>query len=243
MLPRGRVRPAAPTHWQPGRSFYPMPATLAHRLAARDSRRFAGRRHELRLADELFAADPAASVLFLHGAPGLGKSAVLREIARRAEAAGLTPVLVDGRGITGLDDLAAALAPARTEARPLVLLDAYEAIDHLGAGLRERVLPTLPARTVIVIAGTRAPETCWRTSGWDALLRVAELAPLPEADALALLAARGLTGADAERIVAGAGGSPLALHRAADELEHGATGGQVLALPLPARAAAPAAIG
>ena len=37
---------------------------------------------ELLVAQTLFEPDPPASILLVHGPPGIGKSALLREIAR-----------------------------------------------------------------------------------------------------------------------------------------------------------------
>ena len=58
-------------------------ATLADRVAARDRQRFVGRDSELELFDSLLSDDPPANVVLVHGPGGIGKSALLREVARR----------------------------------------------------------------------------------------------------------------------------------------------------------------
>src|SRR3954452_1865866 len=77
-----------------------MPArTLADRLAQADEQRFVGRRRELELFDRVLVEAPPYHVVLLHGPGGLGKSTLLREVARRGRAAGFAPVMVDGRAL------------------------------------------------------------------------------------------------------------------------------------------------
>jgi AAA+ ATPase superfamily predicted ATPase len=52
--------------------------TLGQRLAREDARRFVGRERELGVLESLLADDPPAAVAFVHGAAGIGKSALLR---------------------------------------------------------------------------------------------------------------------------------------------------------------------
>ena len=56
-----------------------MPETLA----ARDAARFVGRAEELARLEGLVGEDPPVSVVLLHGPGGVGKSALMRELARR----------------------------------------------------------------------------------------------------------------------------------------------------------------
>ena len=58
-------------------------ATLGQRMAREDARRFVGRDRELGVLEAMLVDDPPASVAFVHGAGGIGKSALLRELARR----------------------------------------------------------------------------------------------------------------------------------------------------------------
>ena len=88
-------------------SHTPQRRTLAARLADRDRGRFAGRRAELALLDRCMAEDSQVSVVHVVGPGGIGKSALLREMARRARDQGREVVSVDGR------ELGPAQAPSR----------------------------------------------------------------------------------------------------------------------------------
>ena len=68
---------------------------LADEVAARDAAVFVGRERELAVLLGLLGPRARHRVAFVSGPPGIGKSALLRELRRRAEAAGL-----DGRLVT-----------------------------------------------------------------------------------------------------------------------------------------------
>ena len=194
-----------------------MTATLGARLAQLDSGRFVGRERELEFFDRLWVDEPPASVVLVHGPGGIGKSTLMRAVARRAEGKGWTPVFVEGRDMPPVADaLAKALAPALEAARPLVIFDTWERMTALGGYLRRELLPSLPAQAVVVIAGRRPPEPAWFEGGWETLSAEIELTALSEDESLELLSAYGAgdeTRTDA--IIAWTGGSPLALTLAA----------------------------
>ena len=132
------------------------PRTLASRIARRENADFVGRTRELLVADTLFGPDAPASVLLVHGRGGIGKSVLLREIRRRGEQAGWTPFAIDARDLTPVPDAVEnALAGAWAAERPLVLIDTYERMSALGGYLRATLLPSLPARAVVVVAEPR----------------------------------------------------------------------------------------
>ena len=57
-------------------------------MASRDAARFVGRTEELARLESLLEESAPVSVVLLHGSAGVGKSALLRELARQAEAPG-----------------------------------------------------------------------------------------------------------------------------------------------------------
>ena len=114
------------------------------------------------------------------------------------------------------DALEAILASARTSESPVVLLDTYERMTALSGYLRRGLLPSLPERALIVIAGRGAPDASWFAGGWEGVATELELDALERTDSLDLLASRGLDDERAEAVVEWAEGSPLALGLAAD---------------------------
>src|SRR5262249_10507116 len=161
--------------------------------------------------------DPPASVILIHGAGGIGKSTLLRELARRAEAHGRETFFVEGRELPPMPDaLEAVLAGARSASQPLVLIDTYQRMTALDGYLRRGLLPSLPDRAIVVIAGRELPDPGWFAGGWEGVAAELELGQLPPDEALELLEAHGLHGQRASAVVEWADGSPLALALAAD---------------------------
>jgi DNA-binding SARP family transcriptional activator len=191
--------------------------TLGRRLLGRDELHFVGRRSELDLFDGLFVDDPARSVVLIHGPGGIGKSTLLREVARRGARHGWTPRLVEGRELLPVPNaLEEALAGVREDERPLLLFDTYERIQAIDSYLRRCLLPALPERAIVVIAGRRPPSVGWSEGGWENLTAELELQRLSPDEAIELLRVHGITNELAtQRILAWADGSPLALALAA----------------------------
>lgn len=195
-----------------------MPGTLGHRMAWRDEHTFVGRERELAVFDVLLDEDARSSVVFVHGPGGVGKSTLLREVARRAVRRGYTPVLIEGRDLVPVPgQLEAALAGVASHERPLVVFDTYERMAAAGAYLRSHVLPALPEGALVVLAGRRAPEPGWLTDGWEHITTAMELKPLADEEAAALLGQHGLDDTDTVKtLVRWANGSPLALSLGAE---------------------------
>jgi hypothetical protein len=192
--------------------------TLAARLEERDRARFTGRATEIAFLDQcLDADDPPASVVHVCGPGGVGKSTLLREVARHARDRGITVVAIDGRELGPAPGaLEAALRKASHDDRLLVLLDSYERMTAMDSQLRLELLPELPDRALVLIAGRGAPDAGWFAGGWEAVTARIDLAGLRAREARHLLAARGLTDGRVASIVDWAAGSPLALALAAD---------------------------
>ena len=187
--------------------------TLAHRVATLDRERFSGRGAELALLEGLLRDDAAGQVALVHGPGGIGKSALLRELARRAERVGFVPRVLDGREVLPVPgEIERALEGIERDERPLVVFDSYERMAGADGWLRQTLLPSLPERAVVVLAGRGAPADGWFRDGWEHVVVDVELAPLGPADARALLAAYGVADDDeAGELVRWAKGWPLAL--------------------------------
>jgi hypothetical protein len=193
--------------------------TLAARLEDRDRFRFTGRHAEIAfLARCLDAADPPASVVHICGPGGIGKSTLLREVARRARDRGRPVVTLDGRELGPAPGVleAALRGLACDSASPVVLLDSYEKMTALDSHLRTELLPSLPDESLVVIAGRGTPDPGWFTGGWESLTAQLDLTPMPPDEARKLLAAHGVADERVPAIVDWAAGSPLALALAAD---------------------------
>jgi hypothetical protein len=191
--------------------------TLASQIVERDRDRFVGRASELSLLERCLDGEQPTNVILIHGPGGIGKSALLRELRRRAEARGRETFFVEGGELPPMPDaLEDVLAGARAGDQPVVLIDSYERMAGLDGYLRRGLLPSLPARALVVIAGRAAPAPAWFTGGWERVAKAIELRALSRADAFALLAAHGLTDARAAAVVEWADGSPLALALAAE---------------------------
>jgi hypothetical protein len=190
-----------------------MAGTLADRLRARDVERFVGRTAELAIFEGLFVEDPPASVVHVHGPGGIGKSALLRQVERLGRLAGWSPWRIDGRELPPAPGaLEAILAAAQGEERPLLLFDTYERISALDGALRERLLPALPARAIVVLAGRERPAPEWFQDGWEHVTRALPLAPFTPEEGRAFVDAHGIADATtASALVRWSSGSPLAL--------------------------------
>ena len=199
-------------------------STLGDRLSSRDRERFVGREEELAFFDHLLADDdPPANVVLVHGPGGIGKSTLLREVARRGAEHGRGPFLVEGREIEpDPDQLEQVLVGVADEPRPLVLFDTYERMTALGGWLRQTFLPSLPGGAIVVLAGRRRPEPDWFQGGWERVAVELELAPMGAGDARALARAHGVEDEAALGSLLGwAQGSPLALSLGAEAARAG----------------------
>jgi hypothetical protein len=210
------------------------PPRIADRLAAARRGRFVGRQDEIALfRNALLAAEPPFAVLHLHGPGGVGKTTLLREYARIAAECGRTAVRLDGRDVDPspagfLRALRHALGPEGSDQpAPLpdwpgdgvLLIDTYETLAALDTWLRETLVPQLPARSMVVLAGRNAPALAWRTDvDWADLTAIVPLLNLRPEECQTYLAARGIPADRHAAALAFTHGHPLALALVADVL-------------------------
>lgn len=191
-----------------------------------------GRERELeRLLSALGEGGPL--VTFLHGPPGVGKSALLAAFAARAPERGTqiamidcrdvepTPrALLDGLGhvlgsdLDGLGQLSTAIA--FRGAQVVIALDTYECFRLVDSWVRDELVGALPAGCTLVLAGRDAPLPDWSLSlSTPASFVQLALGRLADADAIAFLRSAGVSPAAAHRLGRLARGHPLTLRLAA----------------------------
>src|SRR4051794_28203168 len=136
---------------------------------------------------------------------------------------GRAPRLVDARELAPVPgQIEQALDGVDADTLPLVMFDTYERMAAAGAYLRQRLLPSLPDRSLVILAGRTAPEPEWFQGGWERLTVEYELKPLGRVDGMALLEERGIEDEELQaELLAWSGGSPLALTLAADAVQAG----------------------
>jgi len=216
---------------------------LGDRLAAARRRLVVGREDELALFGSALAGEKAPfALVFVHGPGGVGKTVLLGEFARLAGEAGVPVVRLDGRDLAPSPEgfLAALgrvlgeppggspLAALQRRPRAVLLVDTYELLGAVDAWMRETLLPELPDRHLVVLAGRDPPATGWLAdAGWRDLLRVVPLRNLRPSDSQAYLDARGVPAAQHPAALAFTHGHPLALSLVADVA---ASGGDPTAL-------------
>lgn len=220
------------------------PATLGDRLAAARKARFIGRVAECARFD-LMLRGKAEPVWFLHAPGGLGKTTLLAELARRAEATGRIVVEIDARHLaataegwhaalrsalaTDVGDGAAASAHTAEAPVPppgsVLLVDTFETLTALETWLRDDELPRYPADVLVVLAGRAPADVQWRLdAGWSAVAAVTRLSPWSETEAHDYLSTR-LAGQPVPATLLQQGaGVPLLLALLADAQRHGRGG-------------------
>lgn len=203
--------------------------TLGDRLHQGRRRRFVGRSEEIKsFSRALDAPGEFFTVLFVHGPGGVGKSALLGELAEAAQRAGVAPVRLDAQiiqpspssveGALGIVD-GRAPSEALGGGRHVILFDGYELLAPIDDWVRERLLPGLPSETLVVIAGRRPPSARWMSDpGWRDLLRVVPLRNLSPTDTRTYLRIEGLPDALHEQVLTLTHGHPLTLSLLVDAI-------------------------
>jgi hypothetical protein len=176
-----------------------------------DAERFVGRKRAIDLVADGLAGRSPQRIFHVHGPGGVGKSALLRALARQAHADGHPVVGIDGRLVAPTPDaLTAAVAEAGDGA--LLLIDEADELLPLRFELRHLLRTALPASTVVVIAGRAAPGREWFDEGLDQVTADVVVRPLDSTEARELLGRYGVTEATAaDQLLTWAAGYPLAL--------------------------------
>lgn len=204
-----------------------MSTTLSSRLTAQRTARFVGRAKEIALFEKsLLAEEPPFVMLHVYGPGGVGKSSLLRRIENVATENGAITVLVDAASVTpGEDEFRAAadklaLVPDK---RPVLIVDAYERLQPLETWLREDFYPSLPDRTIIVVASRFTPSAGFRADpGWQGLIRALSLRNLSQDESMTMLKASPVPASEHEAVARFTHGHPLALALVSDLYQNAA---------------------
>lgn len=232
-----RRRGAHPTvvgslqHLAPRRAFGRV--SLATLAGSVDERRYVCADQLGRRLDQLLEDGGDSRLLMLSGVGGSGKSAALREAARRGERLGYHVIALDGRQLVAAGPRLADLFADLPDGDLLVLVDE---LCHLGAHAHAlgRILATLPGTTCVVTAATDYPHG-WLPAELQPLVAGLRMPALDTEVSHQVLSNHGVDNVCARSAISGwACGLPLALVLgAAAWIEHGAVaiqpGGAVLA--------------
>ena len=226
-----------------------------------ESRRFVGRHRELTALRELLDRAPAeATVAYVYGPSGVGKTALLQAVARSARQRGLVPVSLGLRrsgasadaalrqlaGVLGIprekpcgvEDCCAALQSLADRGGALLLLDDYDALEGEEGRLREGLLYRLPRGVAAVLTGRRSPVSVWPLErAWRHFLTQIPLTGLLPEDADRLFVSQGIEDRRVRReAYLLTGGRPSLLAHVADLLAAGETAATLDAGPVAAAA-------
>ncbi|WP_182481200.1 hypothetical protein [Nocardioides immobilis] len=207
-------------------------ASLATLGGAVDERRYVCPEQLSRRLDQLLEGDADARLLLLSGTGGSGKSAALREAARRGERSGYHVIALDGRQLVAAGPRLADVFADLPEGDLLVLVDE---LGHLGARAHAlgRTLATLPDSTRVVTAAAEQPLG-WLPPELEPLVATLRMPALDQHTSDQVLRNHGVDDGSARTAISTwACGLPLALVLgAAAWMEHGSTsiepGGAVL---------------
>ncbi len=209
---------------------------LASRLRTLRDRAFVGRDAELALLERALQGDDGPfALLYVYGPGGIGKSVLLREFARVAEAGGATVATLDARDIDpspaavlqalrralDLDGSESPLEMLARQDRPVLVVDTYELLTPLDAWLRDELLPQLPSDALVIVGARIPPQPGWRADpAWSQLMHVLPLRNLQPKDSRAYLQSRAVPEVHHAAVLDFTHGHPLALSLLADMLAH-----------------------
>ncbi|MEO5898974.1 MAG: LuxR C-terminal-related transcriptional regulator [Ilumatobacteraceae bacterium] len=187
-----------------------------------------GRERERGRLESLLAPGGPA-VVFVHGAPGIGKSVLVDAVVATT---GRPAIRLDARRVeptpaSFLEMSSAAVHLAAVTPRELgdamqqggislLVIDGYERFLLIDDWIRDHLVPALPASSTTVIVTRTAPNAAWQTGEWRQLAYDVEIGPMSEHDATALVEQRIGRSDATEQVLRFGRGHPLALNLAAD---------------------------
>ncbi|WP_239615916.1 LuxR C-terminal-related transcriptional regulator [Cohnella mopanensis] len=197
-----------------------MSETIGQRMAKLMNDHFVGREFELHYFRQFVErmSERPERILNIHGTAGIGKTYLLDQYGRIGRQLGVVTVYIDVRQLLGsgdsfcrmiLSDMGCAgevdreddllhscvnaINDSASKQKIVLLIDGYEEIGSLDFWLRQRFLPLLDARVLIVIAGRFPLEGPWRYSpAWKSLIVRLTLSELAYEDVRAYLLESGV---------------------------------------------------
>ncbi len=214
-------------------------ATIADLIRQGRRTTLAGRNAELRLLRQV-TAPGGPVVVYVHGPAGIGKTALISALDACLEDEGVRRVHIAAGAVeptptailTALGTVlgheartVAALAEALASGKDVtvVMVDDVDTWRLAASWLRAELLPSLPASTRFVLAGSVPPPPAWSIEYGQYFLDI-KLGALPRAESDAAVAAAGLSAEIAERIWLLSGGHPLGLRMAIHAARTGSLG-------------------
>lgn len=189
---------------------------MSERVEQRDRAQFVGRAAELEFFDAVLAGHSNVSVVYLSGPGGIGKSALLREVTRRARELGYSVAWLEGRDLPPFPEVvSAALSDVVDAERPLIVIDTFELVSSLEGYLRDVVVPGLPERALVILSSRVRPSRSWFDGGWDTVVSARQLDGLSTAEMRQLATNLGVNESSIDELVHRSDGSPLAVAVAA----------------------------
>lgn len=205
----------------------------ARRLSEQRTSTFVGRTAELGLLRDLLRQSRVPyQVVAITGAPGTGKTTLLRVFSAECDAARIPHTIIDAGAIHASKDMliralrdclelgpADSLPDALSKKHPrfILIIDNYDNLYPLHDWLCESLLSQFPASTFLVVASRKPLPDLWHTDpAWRELVQPLTLGNLSPAEASTYLKLRQVPAVYHDGLIHFSRGHPLALSLAAD---------------------------